>query len=420
MYKKNKLIILDFNLRNLGGHGYKYNTEVAKSAKNKFSTTVIYHHPIFVPPNNFFNFKSLTCLFFYNKLETFNKNSSLKRKSAPKNIGSKFYKEIKFVYKFLNSLFYSIIVLFKEYKNNFKNNCLYQHPFIEDILAIILLSKLTKILPFLDYRFSIILRNTIDEIIKDNNNKSVLFRYLQNCKNVNLYTDSELLTAYYKEKIINRKIITLPIPVTSSKIKFNKLTKEYFTIGFLGPPRIDKGFLLLPDLVQNLIKNNNNVKIRLYIQIADDMSFELENACKKIYDLSNNPENKMLKIEFLKGPLSEESYQTYFTSIDVILILYNDERYKYSTSGIFAESLNLIIPSLCWKETWPSYIINDAKNEKLIIGECIDNIDNAYKTIKSMKSNIVKYKKDLQKYVVGWNKKNNFKEIANYFFESMD
>lgn len=420
MYKKNKLIILDLNLRSLGGHGYKYNTEVAKSAKNKFFKTVIYHHPIFVPNNKFFNFKSLTCLFFYNKLENLNKQSSLKRKSASKNIESKFYKEIKFIYKFLNSLFYSLIVLFKEHKNNYKNNCLYQHPFIEDILAIILLSKLIKILPFWDYRFSIILRNTIEEITKDNTNKSVFFRFLQNCKNIDLYTDSKLLTEYYKVHIRNKKIVTLPIPVSTSKIKFKKLPKEYFTIGFLGPPRIDKGFLLLPDLVQNLTNNNDNVKIKLYIQIAVNMSFELENACKKIRDLSNNPKNKMLKIEFLKGPLSEESYQAYFTNIDVILILYNDERYKYSTSGIFVESLNLSIPSLCWAETWPFHIINDAKKEKLIIGECIDDIDNTYKIIKSMKSNILKYKKDLHKYVVNWNKKNNFKEIANYFFESMN
>ena len=119
MYKK-KLIILDLNLRNLGGHGYKYNTEVAKSAENKFSTTIIYHHPIFVPPNNLFNFKSLSCLFFYDKLENSSKTSSLKIKKSPKHFRSRFFKEIKFTYKFLNSLFYSIIVLFKEYKNNYE------------------------------------------------------------------------------------------------------------------------------------------------------------------------------------------------------------------------------------------------------------------------------------------------------------
>jgi len=371
---------------------------------------------MFVPPNNVFNFKSLTCLFFYNKLEKLNKNSDFNIKNTTKDIKSKLFSEIKFIYKFFNSLFYSLIVLFKEYKINHKINYLYQHPFIEDIAAIILISKVTKVLPFLNYRFSIILRNTIEDITKENNYKSTIFRHLKNCKNINLFTDSELLTEYYQIKITNKKIMTLPIPVSTSKVKFKNITKKSFIIGFLGPPRIDKGFLLLPDLIQNIIKNNDNIKIKLYIQIAKDMSFELENTFKKINDLSNNPKNKLLKIHFLKGPLSDESYQAYFSSIDLILILYQDKRYKYSTSGIFAESLNLNIPSLCWANTWPAHVINDARNEKLKIGECIDDIDKSYKIIKSMKANICKYKKDLQKYVVGWNKKNNFKEIANYFF----
>ena len=422
-YKKKilKLVILDINLRSLGGHGYSYNSEIANSAKNKFTKTVIYHHPLFNAPKSKLNLKKLSCLIFYNKLENLNKKNISNIKNKKSNLKGYFITELKFFYKFLNAIYYSFVVLFKENSFKCKTNFFYQHPLIEDIFAIFILAKLIKYISFVNIRFSVVLRNTIEEITRGNKKKSFIFKYLKKCQNIDLYTDSDLLTDHYNQFFKTKNVTTLPIPISLPKNIINILPKNrgIFSIGCLGPPRFDKGFLLMPNVIRNLIDKNNEFKINLYIQIDKVMDKEINETYKKIKEISENSKNKFLNIKFLQGPLSQKAYQSNFKNMDLILILYNHERYKLSTSGIFAESLVLNVPTLCWEDSWASHFLNEARLKKLTIGEQISDTNKTFDLVKKIKLNTKSYKIDLDKFLVHWSKKNNFKEIAQYFLKNM-
>jgi hypothetical protein len=417
-----KLIILDINLKNLGGHGYSYNTEVAKSASKKFTKTIIYHHPQFQVPRTSLNFSKLSCLFFYTQSENLNqKINNYENNNTNKTFKFKFFQGLKFYYKLFNSIFYTSITLLKEFRFKWKINLFYQHPLVEDLYGIFVTSTILRYIPFVKVRFSLVLRNTINEIIGQYDSQLSIFKYLKNCKNIDFFTDSKQLTEYYQDIYSKQKITTLPIPISNAKLKNKHLkkNKDYFSIGVLGPPRADKGFFLLPKLVKSLIENNDELLINLYIQIDKQMFGEIRKTYKEVEFISKKNTNKLVNIKFLKGPLSEKNYKLNFAKMDIILILYNHPRYKFSTSGIFAESLILNIPTISWDQSWMAHIINEARGYNLKIGECVSDIEGTVTGINSIKNNFKRYKNDLKKFTINWDKSNNYKEIANYLFNNM-
>ena len=106
--------------------------------------------------------------------------------------------------------------------------------------------------------------------------------------------------------------------------------------------------------------------------------------------------------------------------MDILLTLYNHPRYRYSTSGIFAESIIYNVPTISWENSWPAHLIREAREQNLFIGECISDIDKLYESVKKIKSDIKSYKKDLKTFSSYWKKSNDYKNIGNFIYKNIN
>ena len=107
-----------------------------------------------------------------------------------------------------------------------------------------------------------------------------------------------------------------------------------------------------------------------------------------------------MEVKILRGPLDERIYLECLENIDIMLIPYNIEKYKSSTSGIMVEALESLIPSICTKGTWAGDIISEAKiNQDLIIGNVFCDENEIPGLILEMSKNIHKYRQNISTYL---------------------
>ena len=78
--------------------------------------------------------------------------------------------------------------------------------------------------------------------------------------NVNFFTDTINLK-HELEKIMHKNFQVLPIPIVDdiTHCKMNAEKKE-MSISYLGDARIEKGFLLLPEVIKNLHQDNRDYR----------------------------------------------------------------------------------------------------------------------------------------------------------------
>jgi hypothetical protein len=118
--------------------------------------------------------------------------------------------------------------------------------------------------------------------------------------------------------------------------------KRHLTIGFLGESRKDKGFDKVPDLIEKIIKINNN--FRFIIQISR-ISREFKFVQDRIIKLAKG--NKKIKI--ITGYLNFHSYRNMLKKVDIMPILHTPQQLKNFGSGIIFSSLTNEIPIIILK-----------------------------------------------------------------------
>lgn len=118
--------------------------------------------------------------------------------------------------------------------------------------------------------------------------------------------------------------------------------KRHLTIGFLGESRKDKGFDKVPDLIEKIIKINNN--FRFIIQISR-ISREFKFVQDRIIKLAKG--NKKIKI--ITGYLNFHSYRNMLKRVDIMPILHTPQQLKNFGSGIIFSSLTNEIPIVILK-----------------------------------------------------------------------
>ncbi|MFT3975875.1 MAG: glycosyltransferase family 4 protein [Sphingomonas bacterium] len=160
-----------------------------------------------------------------------------------------------------------------------------------------------------------------------------------------LCTDSERLAEEYRS-LADISITVLPIPHRPPARLVEHDIGAELTIAFAGEARKDKGFLLLPQVIRDVMAQETARKIvfRLQAYCAD----RGEEACR----LARADLPACSAIEILSEPLDEAQYEQFIAQADLILIPYLREAYHAQTSGVYCEAAALGTPVVVPEGTW--------------------------------------------------------------------
>jgi len=168
---------------------------------------------------------------------------------------------------------------------------------------------------------------------------------------VRFYTDTEALTRQYDDLGVVR-FDTLPIPVPSSfgHSRDPERALAVPTILFAGDARVEKGFQLLPILVEQLKRESPaGLSPRFIIQSNFSVPGGEPVAARACRQLRSHAKNG---VRLIDEPLQPDAYCAIFHASDISLIPYDPLEYRARSSGVFAESvaagLVTIVPSGTW------------------------------------------------------------------------
>lgn len=180
------------------------------------------------------------------------------------------------------------------------------------------------------------------------------FFIIEKYKNLNIMiaTDSDDLTLDY-QLMTKKKVKTFPIPhIKKSQTHPNQIMSEP-VISYLGEARVEKGFHLLPEAIEQVLTNKKMLSSLplFYIQEASHKQNDeelIQKAQQKLRSLSKIHKN----INIIEKTLTGEEYHGFLLNSDILLLPYSQKAYRSRTSGIFAEGMGqgklMIIPEMTW------------------------------------------------------------------------
>jgi glycosyltransferase involved in cell wall biosynthesis len=174
---------------------------------------------------------------------------------------------------------------------------------------------------------------------------------------IRIFADTVELVNEFRE-LGAPEIFLAPIPVflTGAPIAENKRTsktdsKDKITVSFVGQARKDKGFHLLPNIIEVILPYIKLGKASVKIQVNDEVSKDKLN--KAIV-------NQLIGMgcEIIEGNLNPTEYMDLIIGSDIILLPYIGDAYKSQSSGIFAEAMALGKIVVTHEGTWMAKQIN--------------------------------------------------------------
>lgn len=189
------------------------------------------------------------------------------------------------------------------------------------------------------------------ENIKDTILAFSKFKTMSTSKKVFFYTDTDCLTHQYNSLGVF-KFHTLPIPVETCYFTFAENSKKPLNISYIGDARDEKGFGVLPRLVQDLEAagyDKNQITFTFQSNFNDGLGEPDSKIAKS--ELSSDTNDW---INLKEGPFDSKEYYHLINESDLILIPYSSKNYYARSSGIFTEALAKGVPVVISDKTWMS------------------------------------------------------------------
>ena len=243
-----------------------------------------------------------------------------------------------------------------------------------------------------------------------------------------LVTDSDLLTSDYRS-VFKHRIVTLPIPINkyflaneeiyaSSLANFKSrygLNKKGLYLGYMGDARGAKGFHLLPGLIHNVFTKTNDVcfAIQCPKSASGDDSSATSQGVAELREIEKNHKERLLLVS---ERLSEEDYANMFRCLDIVLIPYLLPGYQEATSGIFAEAVALGKPTVTTEKTWMAHELQKF-NGGLEIKS--NNAEDLTEKVFELVANYDKYAGKAQAYRAQWCNFHNSHKLAEMLIEEI-
>lgn len=202
-----------------------------------------------------------------------------------------------------------------------------------------------------------------------------------------LFTDSEELRLEY-EAHCARSFTVLPVMAETNVVAKNealaKAQPDKFILTYLGAARHDKGFHLLPAVVEHLCQSTPNAFFTIQASVPGTAYLEAE--CEQaLVDLHNLKQQFPSRITLITEPVDQKQYRRLVQEASILLLPYIGTSYKTQTSGILIEATTNGIPCIAPSQTWLSVQLDktrggitfEANNNKTLIN-AIDELLERY------------------------------------------
>lgn len=197
------------------------------------------------------------------------------------------------------------------------------------------------------------------------------------------YTDTAELSRDY-QLLTRQPIGVLPIPFRGELIAAaERRPGEPLRLAYLGEARDEKGFPLLPDLIDRLFDDYlHSGRARLLIQANVSAPQYNPQSALALERIKRYPE-QYIELFGLDAPLSPEAYYALVSKADVVLLPYDRDRYRACSSGTLAEALAGGRPTVVPARSWMSAQVppgagetfHDAASLARAVVRLIDNYD---------------------------------------------
>ena len=216
----------------------------------------------------------------------------------------------------------------------------------------------------------------LNKYIKKNNHKlKIVFRYSERllpnflklphrfiCRRFDdnveaeVFTDSEELKFEF-EQFCNKTFNVLPVmaetEVVSKEFAIEKAKISKKIVTYLGAARFDKGFHLLPEVINNFCKTDSETCFLIQASIPGTkyLERECEDALEQLFILQKKfPQ----RIEIIDKPVDQIGYRQLLKQASILLLPYIGPTYTTQTSGILIEATTNGIPCIVPSKTWLS------------------------------------------------------------------
>ncbi len=164
---------------------------------------------------------------------------------------------------------------------------------------------------------------------------------------IRLYTDSDNLTEEHAQAV-RRRFQTVPIPVDPELFRPRPVkTDSTVTLLYLGDARTEKGYTRLPSVAHALGTELAAGRAQMVVQSNFNVPRGEPGIAAARDFLSTMP-----NVQILRNSISEEQYNAYLYSADLIILPYQADRYISRTSGILAEAICAGVPAVVPQGTW--------------------------------------------------------------------
>lgn len=178
---------------------------------------------------------------------------------------------------------------------------------------------------------------------------------------VRIVTDSSVLAEEYAP-LWQRPVGVLPIPhtqqgeVTERPGVIPARDPGKLRIVFVGDAREEKGFELLPELVQRCAASSLGSVFEFVLQAFVSSPYHARMGMV-IHALERLT---LPNLHLVRGSLDAETYQCLLQSADIVLIPYDAATYKDRTSGPFVEAICADKPVVIPRATWMSRMLGES------------------------------------------------------------
>ncbi|REL30193.1 glycosyltransferase [Thalassotalea euphylliae] len=198
-----------------------------------------------------------------------------------------------------------------------------------------------------------------------------------------LWCETLTLASYYT-LTFERNVGALPLSFIPMEDSIQTSPESPLTILYLGAAREEKGFTLLPDIIEQLYEGFGQAGLlKFVIQCTPQIVGYLPIIQSAISKLEKYPKEY---VNLIRHNLSNDEYHSELESSDVVLLLYNKTNYKLRGSGIAVEAISGSKIILTHKDTFCASLITHGG------GVAVDDKDGAVDAIKDILKEKAAYK----------------------------
>ena len=172
---------------------------------------------------------------------------------------------------------------------------------------------------------------------------------------VRLFSDTERLCAAY-ERLCGTPFRLLPVPVDGACPEKEK-PAGVLVVGYLGDSRDEKGFDLLPEVIDRVRRKDPDRSVRFLIQVNLN-TLEGDPGARTAMDALSALHGE--DVELVEGPLSPDAYTALLRRMDIVLLPYRPHAYAERSSGILMEAITAGLPTVVTRGAWLETTIENA------------------------------------------------------------